>query len=75
MKTIERINQRIKALPEKSQKEVLHFVEFLLSKTGKIENDLSFSDWNEFSLNSAMKGLEKDDLPIYNENDVKEGLP
>ncbi len=37
MKTIDKISQRIRKLPERSQKEVLHFIEFLLSKAGKIE--------------------------------------
>ena len=74
MKTIDRINQRIKNLPEKSQKEVLNFVEFLLSKAGKIDNDLSIANWNQFSLDQAMKGLEED-VPVYNENDIKENMP
>ena len=75
MKTIDRINQRIKNLPEKSQKEVLNFVDFLLSKTGKIDNDFNISNWNQFSLDQAMNGLEEENIPLYNENDIKENLP
>ena len=74
METIDRINQRIKRLPEKSQKEVLHFVEFLLSKAGKLEEDYNSTDWNKFSLDQAMKGLENDDMPEYSKSDLKERL-
>lgn len=72
MKTIDRINQRVKVLPERSKKEVLQFVEFLLSKAGTIESDLTISNWSEFSLDQAMKGLENDDLLEYTESDLNE---
>lgn len=72
MKMIDKITQRIKRLPENSQKEVLLFVEFLLSKSGVYEAGMDTQSWNKFSLDQAMKGLEKDDLPEYYESDLKE---
>jgi hypothetical protein len=72
MKTIDKITQRIKKLPENSQKEVLLFVEFLLSKSGVFEEGMDIQSWNKFSLDQAMHGLEKDDLPEYYESDLKE---
>ena len=71
MKTIEKITKRIIKLPKKSQVEVLHFVEFLLSKSGATEKEYN-QKWNRFSLEQAMKGLENDDLPVYYVSDLKE---
>ena len=72
LKTIEKITKRIIKLPKKSQVEVLHFVEFLLSKSGATEEEYNNQKWNRFSLEQAMKGLENDDLPEYYESDLKE---
>ena len=71
MKTIEKITKRIIKLPKKSQVEVLHFVEFLLSKSGATEEEYN-QKWNRFSLEQAMEGLENDDLPVYYVSDLKE---
>lgn len=72
MKTIDKISQRIRRLPERSQKEVLHFIEFLLSKAGKIEEGIDPQTWSKFSLDQAMRGIENDDMPNYYESDLKE---
>lgn len=72
MKTIDKITQRIKKLPEHSQKEVLLFVEFLLSKSGVFEEEMDIQRWNKFSLEQAMQGLENDEIPEYFESDLKE---
>lgn len=72
MKTIDKITQRIKKLPVNSQKEVLLFVEFLLSKSGEFEEGMDLQNWNNFSLAQAMNGLNNDDLPEYYESDLKE---
>lgn len=72
MKTIDKIAQRIKGLPEESQREVLHFVEFLLSKSGEFEEGMDARSWNQFSLEQAMQDLDDDDLPDYHEADLKE---
>lgn len=72
MKTIDKINDRIRRLPERSRKEVLDFVEFLLSKSGKIEEGMDNKSWSGFSLKQAMRGLEFDEMFNYTESDIKE---
>ena len=71
MKTIEKFTKRIIKLPKKSQVEVLHFVEFLLSKSEATEEKYNNQKWNRFSLEQAMKDLENDDLPEYCKSDLK----
>jgi hypothetical protein len=65
------IVERVQRLPEPLQAEVLDFVEFLLAKTsgesGKEEN----RRWMEFSLQSALRGME-DEPELYADTDVKE---
>lgn len=72
MTTIDRITSKIKKLPEKSQKEVLLFVEFLLSKSGEMGEETEGQLWSRFSLEQAMRGLENDDLPEYTTTDLQE---
>jgi len=72
MKTIDEITRKIKKLPVKSQKEVLSFIEFLLSKTGNFEDGMDRRSWNQFSLDQAMRGMEEDGLPEYDESDLTE---
>jgi hypothetical protein len=66
------IADKIQSLPEDKQQEVLIFIEFLLQKN--VQDDVKKEDeeWNYFSLNQAMTGLEKDDLPEYTMADLKE---
>lgn len=63
----EQINGKLKTLPAPLQKEVLDFVEFLIHK-----NKDGDDEWNRFSLNQAMRGLEHDDMPEYTDADLKE---
>jgi len=73
MKTVDKINRTVKKLPERSQEEVLDFVEFLLSKAENIEDyTYDTQNWNKFSLNAAMRGIEDNDMPNYSESDIKE---
>ena len=72
MKTIDKISERIRRLPERSREEVLDFVEFLLSKSGKMETGMDNKSWSDFSLNQAMRGLEADGMLNYSESDLKE---
>lgn len=72
MKIEDKISERIRKLPEKSQREVLDFIEFLLSKYGKLDEQTNVESWNKFSLDQAMRGLEKDDMPDYYVSDLKE---
>jgi len=50
----EKIIRYIQELPESKKAEVLDFVEYLRNKTEE-------RNWSEFSLSSAMKGMENDD--------------
>jgi len=60
----EKIISYIQELPESKKAEVLDFVEYLRNKTEE-------RNWSEFSLSSAMKGMENDDS-IYSLKDIKE---
>lgn len=69
MSVQEQITEKIQNLSENKQQEVLTFVESLLQERVEEETD---QQWNRFSLNQAMIGLENDGLPEYNEADLKE---
>ena len=60
MNLSEKILIAVASLPESKQVEVLDFVEYLNLKTEKEEN----SNWNSFSITSAMRGMENED-PHY----------
>jgi hypothetical protein len=62
------ISQKIDNLSEDKQIEVLDFVDFLLKKNLEEENE----QWNQFSLEQAMKGLENDEFLEYTETDLRE---
>ena len=66
MSTIEKITLKVKKLSEEKQEKVLEYVEVLEA----YQKDVS--DWNNFSLESAIKGLDDSELPEYSENDLKE---
>ncbi len=72
MLTTEKINQAARELPETYQKEVLDFVEFLLHKTKNGNTTEEEQEWNDFSLASAMRGLEDDEFPEYTDKDFIE---
>ncbi len=73
MTTAEVIIEQIHSLPVASQREVLDFVEFLQSKAGSKKENLTDSSWHNFSLNSAMQGMEEEPSP-YTVADIKEIL-
>ena len=62
------INQKLDSLSEKEQKQVLEFVDLVHQRSCDQEND----EWNQFSLEQAMKGVEDDNLPEYTEADLVE---
>lgn len=73
MTTTQLIVKHIAALPEDAQREVFDFVKFLESKlesSGEWERD---AGWSEFSLASAMRGLEEEPSP-YTLADLKESF-
>lgn len=67
METVDRIYQKVKALPDPLQREVLEFVERLVLKLRQED-----SDWSELSLHAALRGLEDELGPEYSEGDFKE---
>ena len=73
MTTSEIIIQQLKSLPEPEQREVLDFVEFLKFRRQKPTGRGEDVSWSEFSLASAMRGMEEEETP-YTLNDVKESF-
>lgn len=67
MKTVDRIYEETRALPETVQREVLDFVEYLAHKLQK-EN----AGWSELSVTAALRGLEDEVWPEYRNEDMKE---
>ncbi len=63
----EKILITVASLPEAKQVEVLDFMEYLKLKTENEEH----SDWNSFSIISAMRGIENEDSN-YSVTDLKE---
>ena len=67
MNTVERIQEQVQSLPEPVQQEVLDFVEYLAHKLRRED-----TRWSEFSLKTALHGLEDETWPEYTKNDFKE---
>ncbi|MGH7255380.1 MAG: DUF2281 domain-containing protein [Nitrospirales bacterium] len=63
----ERIHEKLSSLPEPLQQEVLDFIEYLTQKLRKEDEQ-----WTELSVAAALRGLEGDTWPEYNEGDLKE---
>jgi hypothetical protein len=66
MNLAEKILENVKMLSEDKQREVLDFAEYLRARTEQQEKE----EWSEFSLRSAMSGIEEDS--IYDLDDLKE---
>ena len=69
MTAAERIQEQVQKLPEPLQAEILDFIEFLMQHQSMRKEDL---DWSRLSLAAAMRDIEDEDLPIYDESDLKE---
>ena len=69
MTTAERIHEQIQKLPEPLQAEALDFIEFLMQRQSVRKEDL---DWSHLSLAAAMRDIEDEATPIYDESDLKE---
>ena len=69
MTTAERIHEQIQKLPEPLQAEALDFIEVLMQRQSVRKEDL---DWSHLSLAAAMRDIEDDEDPVYNESDLKE---
>lgn len=68
MGVAEKINQRVRQLPERAQAEVLNFVEYLLAKA---EREQDRRAWSEASLALALRGMEEEE-PEYTDDDLQE---
>jgi len=71
--TPQTIAQRVEALPEAAQQEVLDFVEFLYSRAAAASTQEDETTWFDFSLTSAMRGMEDEASP-YSAADLKESF-
>ena len=69
MTTAEKVSEQVQKLPEPLQEETLDFIGFLMRHQSVRKEDL---DWSHFSLAAAMRDIEDDDDPIYDESDLKE---
>jgi len=63
MSVAEQILQHVSSLPEAAQSEVLDFVEYLEAKSDR-------TNWSEFSLAQAMRGMESE-KELYSLKDIK----
>lgn len=62
----EKIIQHIHELPESKKAEVLDFVEYISGKSDE-------RDWTDFSLSSAMRGMDSE-ISSYSLEDLKESF-
>lgn len=73
MTRLEQIVLHAQKLPESLQEEVLDFVEYLEVKVLSRQPNLSDKDWSDFSLTSALTGIEES--VQYTLSDLKEKEP
>lgn len=71
MTLTEKILEHAKDLPESLQAEILDFIEYLESKTKQQATGGNKREWADFSLMSAMRGMEDEPTP-YTIDDLKE---
>jgi len=73
MPLAEKIQQYIQKLPETDQADVLIYVKSLsVKKKKKSKSDRVEESWGDFSLSSAMRGMEDEEGPEYSAADLKE---
>jgi len=70
MTLTEQIQENVVKLPIASQEEVLNFVEYLIAKLEREEARKEAASWTEFSLASAIRGMEDEESP-YTLADLK----
>lgn len=61
------IQEKMRLLPEQTQKEVLDFVDYLLYRSRREERS-----WSQLSVMAALRGLEEEEWPNYGDQDLKE---
>jgi hypothetical protein len=67
MAIAELVQEKVKLLPEPTQREVLDFVDYLLQRSRQ-EDVL----WSKLSLRWALRGLEDEEWPEYDAQGLKE---
>jgi len=67
MAIAELVQEKVKLLPEPTQREVLDFVDYLLQRSRQ-EDVL----WSKLSLRWALRGLEDEEWPEYDAQELKE---
>jgi hypothetical protein len=75
MSVTEKIVERVQQLPERTQVEVLDFVEYLLAKAERQQARREERAWSQHSLSLAMRGMEDEKGPEYTSEDLKERFP
>jgi len=67
----ERIQKYIQKLPPALQSKVLDYVEYLLPKIDQEAGVNEEQDWAGMSLDSAMRGMEDENIPVNTLSNVK----
>ena len=67
MAVLERIQKKVKLLPEPTQYQVLDFVDYLLSRSR--QDDML---WSKLSVRWALRGMEDEEWPEYSTQDMVE---
>ena len=57
MNTVEKIIEHLKTMPDSERDEVLDFVEYLETSARHHKQSEEDSQWGQFSLESAMRGI------------------
>lgn len=72
MSVAEKIDERVRRLPERTQAEVPDFVEYLLIKEERRQARREEQEWSRLSLSLAMRGMGDEDSPEYTSEDLEE---
>ncbi len=67
----EEIQKSVQKLPPDFQTEILHFAKYLLEKAERENSEKERQSWENFSLSSAMRGMEDEETPKYTISDLK----
>ncbi|OGP80964.1 MAG: hypothetical protein A2Z08_01455 [Deltaproteobacteria bacterium RBG_16_54_11] len=71
MNTAKKILEYLKAMPEPEQNEVLDFIEHLKKSANRRKQEEEDSTWDQFTLESAMRGIAEEPSP-YGIEDIQE---
>ena len=71
MSVAEKIDERVRQLPERTQAEVLDFVKYLLTKEEWRQARHEEQEWSRL-VSLAMRGMEDEDGPEYTSEDFEE---